>query len=69
MKIKITSPGIYGAKGEIAVGAVFPISGDPPAGWKGKFVVVEEDPVADAKPVTNGGEAKKAEPKKPDAKE
>lgn len=69
MKIKITSPGIYGAKGEIEVGSVFAISGEPPSGWRGKYVVVEEDPVADAKPVTNGGEAKKVEAKKPDAKE
>lgn len=69
MKIKITSPGIFGAKGEIEVGSVFAITGEPPAGWKGKYVIVEEDPVADAKPVTNTPDTKKPEVKKSDAKE
>ena len=63
MKIRITAPGIFGAKGEIPVGTEVQIKGDPPAGWSGKFAEIGSNPKPDAKAVTNpaGG-------KKPDAK-
>lgn len=52
MKIRITQPGIYGAKGMIEVGTETLVSGEIPAGWKGKYVVVSEE-AENAEPVTN----------------
>lgn len=68
MKIKITKANaIYGAEGALAVGTEIKIKGEPPAGWAGKYVIVEEGPAPDSKPVTNGGGAK-TENKKTDTK-
>lgn len=49
-RVRITGPGIFGGitpenpTGEIAVGAEFEIKGDVPAGWKGRAVIVGEEP-------------------------
>jgi hypothetical protein len=47
MRIKITASGIYGADGEIPVGAEFDVS-EEPAGWNGRYVVVADDPAPEA---------------------
>lgn len=52
MKIRIIAKGIWGANGEIPVGAEFTISGDVPPGWAERVEVIEEAP-ADAAPITN----------------
>lgn len=53
MKIEITGKGIYGIDGEIEVGTEIALSDEPPAGWAGKYQVIEDKPKADAKAVTN----------------
>ena len=52
MKIRITGGGIYGTRGEIPVGTELEVS-DLPAGWKGRAVVVGEDPGDDATVIAN----------------
>ena len=39
MRIKVTGKGIYGAKGEIAIGKEFTVK-EIPAPWKGKVAVI-----------------------------
>lgn len=51
-KIRVTQPGIYGAKGAIPVGTEFPVTGAIPPGWKDKCVALSEVAEA-AEPVTN----------------
>lgn len=53
MRIRITSPGIYGSSGEVPVGTEFTVKGDMPAGWGGKYEVVKGDAKPDAVPVMN----------------
>ncbi len=60
MKIRITAPGIFGAKGEIPVGAEFEISAIP-EGWTGRVAVLEEGPKPEAKPVTNPAKTSRAD--------
>jgi hypothetical protein len=52
MKIRITAGGIYGAKGEIAIGTEFEVK-DVPNGWDGRYEIVGKDASKDAVPVTN----------------
>lgn len=54
MRIRITSPGIYGADGEVPVGTEFDINGEPPAGWKGRYDVVSSAPKDGSVALTNG---------------
>ena len=53
MRIRITSGGIFGAKGEVPVGTEFDVK-DVPAGWAGRYQVVSRDPSPGSTPVTNG---------------
>lgn len=74
MKIKITTGGIYGlplsednTTGEYPIGHVLDIGdNEPPAGWAGRYIVVEENAPKGAKMVTasqDDGDAD-AEPKR-----
>lgn len=47
MKIKITKPGIYGAKEEVAVGTVIDVSKEP-VQWRGRYEIIEDNPSEDA---------------------
>jgi len=51
MKIRITKPGIFGATGEIPVGAEFTVKAVP-AGWAGRYEEVVPEPAKNANPVT-----------------
>lgn len=50
MKIRITAPGCFGAKGEIEVGTEFEVKAAP-KGWEGRYIVLGKggDPVNTAK--------------------
>lgn len=52
MKIRIIAGGIYGADGELPIGAEFTISGDVPPGWAERVEVIEDAPAAGG-PITN----------------
>ena len=52
MKIRITAGGIYGAKGEIAIGTEFDVK-EAPRGWDGRYEVVSREVPKEAVPVTN----------------
>lgn len=52
MKIRITSRGIYGVNGELAIGSEHEVSSAIPPGWRQKVLVLDEAPV-EALPVTN----------------
>lgn len=41
MKIRITEPGLYGAEGEIPVGAEFDFA-QPPLEWMGRYIEIGE---------------------------
>lgn len=60
MKIRITAPGIFGAKGEIPVGADFEVTAVP-EGWAGRVTLLEEVPKPKAKPVTNPARPSRAD--------
>lgn len=57
IRIKIIAGGIYGASGEVPVGAEFNVSAEP-TGWAGRYIVLSDD--AGLTAVTNPAEA--AEP-------
>ncbi|EJU15163.1 hypothetical protein LH128_00230 [Sphingomonas sp. LH128] len=52
MKIRITAGGIYGAKGEIAIGTEFEVK-EAPKGWDGRYEIIGKDAPKEAVPVTN----------------
>ena len=52
MKIKITKGGIFGADKELAIGTIVEVS-KAPAGWAGRYEVIEEKPKAAKVAVTN----------------
>ncbi|USA40223.1 hypothetical protein NCF86_03445 [Pelagerythrobacter marinus] len=56
-RIRITAGGIYGAKGEIPVGTEFNMDGDPPAGWAGRYQVVQEAAKPEAVALTGKNKA------------
>ncbi|MDK3016543.1 hypothetical protein [Pseudodonghicola flavimaris] len=59
MKIRITGAGIFGAKGAIPIGTEMTIKGEPPAGWAGKYSVIEDGAATGAEGVTNPDRTKK----------
>ena len=63
MKIKITETGIVGWNGKpIEVGTFFTANGVVPAGWAGKYEIVEDDAPVDAQPIVNDEPEPEAEP-------
>lgn len=60
--VRVIGRGIYGAptkespSGELLVGAEFPISGEIPAGWKGRVALVGKEPAEGSELITNEGE-------------
>lgn len=61
MKIRITAPGCFGARGEIEVGAEFEVKAAP-KGWEGRYLVLGAggDPVTAAPAPAPKSEAKTA---------
>lgn len=61
MRIEITSRGIYGAKGEIAVGTILTVKSEP-KGWAGRYRLLsdEKDKAAVTNTVTEPTTAKEA---------
>ncbi len=57
MRVKITKPGIYGVKGEIAVGTELTLKSEP-KGWEGRYEVIEGDGAGKTE-ITNREELKK----------
>lgn len=61
IKIRITGPGIHGKPtddnptGEYPIGHEFETDAAFPAGWAGRAEVVQGEPKAGSKPVTNRG--------------
>lgn len=56
MKIRITAGGIYGAKGEVAIGTELEVK-EAPKGWAGRYVVIGEDPKDGAVALTGKNKA------------
>lgn len=55
MKIKVTKPGIYGAKGMIPVGTEFNVK-EEPKGWDGRYEVISGGASGGKTAVTNPAE-------------
>lgn len=53
MRIRITQAGLYGVDGPILIGTELALKGEPPAGWRGKYEVIKNDPKPEAVAVTN----------------
>lgn len=58
MRIRITKSGIFGAKGEIAVGTEMELPAEP-KGWKGRYVILDAEQRA---AVTNPADGAVQEP-------
>ena len=52
MRIRVIAGGIWGANGELPIGAELTIGGPVPPGWV-QLVEVIDEPSADAAPITN----------------
>jgi len=64
MKIKITAArSIYGKNGQDLFGETLTLKGEPPAGWAGKYQVVDTPKKEGSEPVTNPADDKKDEKK------
>lgn len=65
MRIRITKPGIYGASGEVPVGAEFNVRGAVPSAWDGRYEILTDDPKPEAVPVVaDAPEPKRGRPRK-----
>ena len=52
MRIRVIAKGIWGAGGELPIGAELTVSGQIPPGWV-KLVEIVDDAPADAAPIIN----------------
>lgn len=57
MKIRITAGGIFGAKGEVPIGAEIDLKGEPPAGWAGRYQVISDGPAPGSVALTGKNKA------------
>lgn len=62
MRVKITKPGIFGAKGEIPVGAEVTVK-EEPRGWSGRYEVITDNGEGKTE-ITNPGQGEREELKK-----